>query len=105
MEENPTSKPILIERSPLYNKAELLMKMLKEDQKRIDKMLAENKQDEISIEKIDEGEEEVIQMEVIPGIYEIKNLLQEEQIIPLDTTEMTGEWHKATEEPKKDDKF
>lgn len=91
----------MMERSPLLQKAEFLVKMLQEDDNRINQLKSENKLDEISMEQIDENDEAVIQMNIIPGVYEIKNLCQE--VIPLDTTEMPEDtWRKATEEPKKE---
>lgn len=89
----------MIERSPLLQKAENMAKMLQEDQLRIDKLISEKRANEISIEEIDENDAAYIQMNVIPGFLEARNLCTE--VIPPDTTEMPeGTWHKATDEPK-----
>lgn len=91
----------MMERSPLLSKAQCFVKMLEEDQNRIERLKSENKLDEISIEKIDDNDTEVIQMTILPGVLESKNLVY--NVTPLDSTEMPpNSWQKATEEPKKE---
>ncbi|KAK8883005.1 hypothetical protein M9Y10_045653 [Tritrichomonas musculus] len=91
----------MMERSPLLSKAQCFVKMLEEDQNRIERLKSENKLYEISIEKIDDNDTEVIQMTILPGVLESKNLVY--NVTPLDSTEMPpNSWQKATEEPKKE---
>lgn len=62
-----------VARSPLLDRAAAFAKLLKDDNDRIQQFLAAGgDRNEISCEVLDPNEEQVIEMEVIPGVLESK---------------------------------
>ncbi|EAY17546.1 hypothetical protein TVAG_453740 [Trichomonas vaginalis G3] len=65
------SKPFPVARSALLDKAAAFAKMLKEDNERIQKFLDEGgDRNEISVDVLDPNDDQVIEMEIIPGVLE-----------------------------------
>lgn len=89
----PVSKIHPIPQSPLFEKASSFLELLKEDNSRI--MELKSSGHDVSIETLDNNDEEEIKMELLVGVLEPKEIRPHD----LDKTEMPPDtWRPATKE-------